>query len=90
MGKSIYDIHYPQCEKLSVSYGILKGIEENEYNFSHLCNTETGSSGSPIIDLSNNNIIGIHIGGYEHFSFNKGAFLNYPILEFINNINQKE
>ena len=80
--KSIYDIHYPQGEKLSVSYGILKQIDGYEIN--HLCNTEKGSSGSPLLNLFNNNVIGIHKESSKHFSFNKGTFLTYPILEFIN------
>ena len=82
-GKSIYDIHYPKGEKLSVSYGIIKEIDE--YTIIHLCNTETGSSGSPLLNLSNNSLIGIHKGGSKHFRFNEGTLLTKPILEFFKN-----
>ena len=81
-GKSIYAMHYPQGAKLSVSYGILNAIQD--FKIKHFCNTETGSSGSPILNLDNNNVIGIHIGGSSHFSFNEGIFLKDPILEFTN------
>ena len=44
--------------------------------------TDKGSSGSPIINLKNNKVIGIHLK--EENNFNIGLFLNYPIQEFIN------
>ena len=79
--KTAYIIQYPDGE-LSVSYGNIGGIYEDEkYNFQHKCNTNKGSSGSPILNIYNNKVIGIHkIGG----KINKGAFLNYSIKEFIN------
>ena len=79
--KIAYIIQYPDG-KLSVSYGNIEGIYEDEkYNFQHKCNTNKGSSGSPILNIYNNKVIGIHkIGG----KINKGAFLNYSIKEFIN------
>jgi len=79
--QTIYIIQYPRGE-LSVSYGILKNIYLNEkHNFSHKCNTEGGSSGSPILSI-NNKLIGVHKEGIYN-KFNKGIFLNYPIKEFI-------
>jgi len=39
--KSIYILHYPFCNKSSVSYGIIKTIQ-NSY-ITHLCSTERGS-----------------------------------------------
>ena len=84
--ESIYVLQYPE-EKL-VSYGILNGIiEDKKYNFSHLCCTDKGSSGSPIINLKNNKVIGIHKEATNNY--NKGLFLNYPIQEFINEYNNK-
>ena len=79
--KTIYIIQYPKGE-LSVSYGILDNIcEDNKYNFNHKCSTEGGSSGSPILNI-NNKLIGIHKEGYIN-RYNKGTFLNYPIKEYI-------
>ena len=58
---SIYILQYPGGKRLGVSYGILKEIyEDKKYNFKHLCCTEEGSSGSPIINIINNKLIGIH------------------------------
>ena len=59
-GKTIYIIQYPES-KLSVSYGILNKIEKG-YEFSHLCSTKVGSSGSPILCLNEKKVIGIHTG----------------------------
>ena len=84
--KSIYIIQYEgKEEEASVSYGILKNIDEsNNYTFEHLCSTEKGSSGSPILNIKNNKIIGIHKEAYKN-NYNRGTFLNYPIQEYINN-----
>jgi V8-like Glu-specific endopeptidase len=63
--KSIYVIQYPKFgdeQKAAVSFGILNKIQ-NEYNIIHFCNTDFGSSGSPILRLSNKKIIGIHKEG---------------------------
>ena len=59
--KTIYILQYYNIlhsQKASVSYGILKNIEE--YNIIHYCNTTYGSSGSPILNLEKQKIIGIH------------------------------
>ena len=79
---SIYILHYFYSDKVLVSYGILDKI--NEYNIIHHCCTESGSSGSPIINLLNHKIIGIHVGGSKLFESNKGTYLKYPIDDFIN------
>ena len=80
--KSIYILHYPNQEIASVSYGITKKIDRS--NINHICSTLLGSSGSPIMDLSKNTIIGIHTGA-SIFDFNKGWFIKNPIIEFIQN-----
>ena len=79
--KSIYVIQYPLGGKVGVSYGIIKKI--NEYNIEHYCNTEEGSSGSPIINIINNEIIGIHKEGLKKRKINRGTLLKYPINDFI-------
>jgi V8-like Glu-specific endopeptidase len=72
--KSIYILHYPNCGKSSVSYGIIKKLQNSD--ISHLCSTEKGSSGSPILNLTNNKVIGIHRGSFDNFKFNKGSILS--------------
>ena len=87
--KSIYVIQYPRigyCQEASFSYGILKNIQD-EYNIIHYCSTQYGSSGSPILNLENNKVIGIHKESSIKFNFNKGTLINFPIKEFLNNKN---
>ena len=63
--EAIYIIHYPKFQKeqyACVSYGLLKNkADSNDIVYS--CNTNSGSSGSPILRLSNNKVIGIHHDG---------------------------
>ena len=90
-GTSIYLLHYPKSEEIFVSYGIIKKVEkEIIYNFNHLCSTERGSSGGPILNLSNNKIIGIHKAAKKNDNYNIGLFLKYPLSEFINKIKKEE
>ena len=58
------------------------------YDIYHLCCTEKGSSGSPILNLSINKLIGIHKGASNSFNYNKGTLLIYPFKEFFNQIQQ--
>jgi hypothetical protein len=61
---SIYILHNPMNNKVSVSYGY--GIEKiNEYDIKHICTTDLVSSGGPILNLLNNKIIGIHKGSIK-------------------------
>ena len=78
--ETIYIIQYPEG-KLSVSYGILKDIPvDKKYEFIHSCCTKKGSSGSPILNLSNK-VIGIH-KEKDFSNYNNGSFLNEAIKEF--------
>ena len=85
IGNSIYILHYPKYlfgQKISVSHGILKQrFEDKKYDFMHYCSTEYGSSGSPILNLENNKVIGIH-KKKSNGNYNIGAFLYYSINEF--------
>ena len=87
MRKSIYIIHY--TENVLISFGILQNLHNNE--IMHLCKLEEGSSGGPIINLSNNKVIGMHIGGSKHkkYFFNKGVFLKEPLDLFQKEIEVK-
>jgi len=86
-GKSIYIIQYPKGqngeEEACVSFGTLNKI--NEYNIIHKCSTDSGSSGSPILNLKNNKIIGIHKDTPDFTkNFNYGTLLKYTLNDFIN------
>ena len=83
--------NYYYGQKLAVSYGIIKDkFMDKEYNFIHYCCTEKGSSGSPILNITNNKIIGIHKSAEERKEYNVGAFLYYSIKEFINKYNNNK
>ena len=80
--ETICVLQYPEG-KLSVSYGIFDRIfEDKKYPFVHKCATEEGSGGSPILNINNNKLIGLHIGSYR-WKYNLGLLLNYPIKDFI-------
>jgi len=82
--KSIYILHYPKDKRL-VSYGLLNDIYEGK-KINHYCNTEYGSSGSPILSLNNFKVIGVHYGGSQiiNAKFNFGTFIKYAINDFNN------
>ena len=63
--------------------------EDKIYNFNHKCCTKSGSAGSPILNIKNNKIIGIHRGGFNN-NLNNGTFLSYPIKEFIQKFQNKK
>ena len=65
--ESIYIINYPKDKDIVVSYG--KSPLLNESEIKHYCSTEPGSSGSPILLINNQKLIGIHYGSSEHFEF---------------------
>ena len=61
------------------SYGLLHSITDCRIN--HKCNTDTGSSGAPILLLKSNKVIGVHYGSGK-FAFNFGTLILKPIFEF--------
>jgi len=90
IGETIYILQYPEG-KLSVSYGLVDKItDDQKYHFNHFCSTKEGSSGSPILNISNNKVFGIHKQASIKSNYNKGCFINLPIKEFIKqNFNEK-
>jgi len=53
----------------------------------HLCSTDSGSSGSPILKLDTHQVIGIHKLYSHSLNFNVGSFLRQSINEYLNNSN---
>jgi len=87
VNKQIYILHYPKGN-LSVSYGFINSIENNESIY-HKCSTERGSSGSPILSLDTLKVIGIHRGCFsDDINFNYGIFIKCAI-DFIKKIKAK-
>ena len=85
---SIYILHYPN-EKY-VSYGLINELREYK-TIIHYCNTENGASGSPILSLKSNKVIGVHYGGIKKYNY--GTYIKYAIYEinkkYKNEINLK-
>jgi len=86
IGNTIYILHYPNIgneQKLSISLGVRKQyILDSKCDFKHYCSTEHGSSGSPILNLSNKKVIGIHKQKSINENFNIGAVLYYAIEDY--------
>ena len=78
--ESIYVINYPGDADVVVSYGQSPKLNESEIK--HKCCTKPGSSGSPILLINNQKLIGIHYAGSEDYEFNKGTLIIYAIIEF--------
>ena len=84
-GETIYMLQYFNSQPC-VSYGILKNRDKLTDKFTHFCCSDFGSSGSPLLNLTNNQVIGIHIGSSKENEYNAGIFLNNPINDFIKKI----
>ena len=80
----IYVIHYPQGLFSSCSYGEIKNIDNNN-KISHNCSTVEGSSGSPILILENNKVLGIHCRYNGNEKWNEGFILKEPLIKFFSN-----
>ena len=78
-GDNIYLLQYPKGFEASLSIGTLLNITEK--NIEHRCSTTYGSSGGPILNLSNYKLIGIHKES-TIFNFNRGTFIKYIVEEF--------
>jgi hypothetical protein len=82
--KPIIILHYPKGDELSLSQGTIKNIgdDENYFEIYHLCSTDHGSSGCPLINIKDYKVLGIHKGASLKFNFNCGTLLKDPIIEF--------
>ena len=82
INNSIYIPQYPGGKGLMNAKGIIKEI--NKYEFTHLANTEQGSSGSPIFLEKRIRVTGIHKQGNINKTENYGDFI-YPAINIIKN-----
>ena len=72
---NIYLLGYPYGKSVECSTGKITNIINNN-EFKHNCNTDSGSSGSPILLLSNSTVIGIHKAGIIQENINIGTFIS--------------
>ena len=83
----IFLLHYPKGTRMEYSMGLIKQIGEDNYTIRHSCDSSDGSSGSPIINSINYQVIGIHKGAAEGAKqYNLGTLLKEPLQNFNNNI----
>ena len=61
--QTIYLLHYPKGKEMKLSEGLIKNIYEDKYTIEHLCDSNDGSSGGPLINSIDYKVIGIHKGG---------------------------
>ena len=86
--ESVYLIHYPEGKNSSFSVNVIQNIDSNNIKIRHLCSTDYGSSGAPIIDLKSFKVIGVHIGKHKTNDYNFGVILRNPIQEFYDKYNK--
>ena len=79
--ESLYILHYFNSAKAIVSYGILNKLSGYKINHSSFINS--GSNGAPILNLTNNKVIGISLETQGMNNYN-GIILKYSIEDFIN------
>ena len=79
--ESIYILNYYNGGKAIVSYGILNKL--NGSNIAHGCAFDPISNGAPILNLTNNKVIGISLESMI-INNNRGIILKYPIEDYIN------
>ena len=77
--KSMYILLYNGNKEISVSYGLINYIKNSEIIYSSY--KYINNKISPIFNLSNNKLIGIH--KYISNYYNRGIFLRYLIDKFI-------
>ena len=75
---------------MACSSGVIKNINEDNYTIQHLCDSSRGSSGGPLINSQNYQVIGIHKGRAEGTkNYNLGTLLKEPIKLF-NELSQRK
>ena len=77
--ESMYILHYQNSQSAAVSYGKSIKYDPNyKYDIQHKCDTSSGSSGGPVLNLLTNKVIGIFKGCIQ----NKDR-IKYSILTFL-------
>jgi len=73
-------LHYQKGSNSKVSYGLIKAMKNN--NIAHLCCTDSGLSGSPILSLDNFKVIALHFGSNKNYDYNLSKFIKIILNSF--------
>ena len=79
--KDIFILQHPEGKDLECGMGKIINIIGNQ--FEHSVDTDKGSSGSPIILISNSRVVGIHKKKLHNCKNNEGTFIGILIDKFI-------
>ena len=87
--EEVYLIGYNE-ENMLYSLGLIESIK-NKYNIIHSCSSGLGTSGSPILNLKNYKVIGVHIGVLKRIinPLKKALLIIEAINDFNNSIKGK-
>jgi V8-like Glu-specific endopeptidase len=80
----IYAIGYPTDNKITVSFGNINNIIIDKTAFIHSCDTDSGSSGSPIFSKESFKVFSVHTGYYLNNSKNTSVLIFDAIKKFLN------
>ena len=80
----VYMLSFSKDENPRISFG--DAFEKiSDFEIKHICFSEVGSSGAPILDYYSNKVIGIHIRprikSSKEIDYRIGTFLKYPLDE---------
>ena len=93
IGQSIYILHFLDnfyIEKVAVSYGVLKSaFKEKNFNIIHYYCSENCLLGSPILNLTNYKVIGIHKQKCDK-DYHLVSFLFNAIQDYIEKYNENK
>ena len=84
----VYCIGFPKVENVMVSFGKTLNVTEDSYELPHSCDTEPGSSGSPILSIKSNKVFAVHFGSSTNFKKNLSVIIFPAINDLINNKNK--
>ena len=86
--ETIYIPHYPKSisdKNIYVAFGVLNQLDDEKFKF--FCNPGDGSSGSPILNISKNKVIGIYKEANDIFNLNKSCLFKKSLSECLHESN---
>jgi len=81
--KPVYNLSFPLAKEASVSFGNTEPLI-GTFKLSHSCDTEEGSSGSPILCLDTNKVVAVHFANLKHYKKNQSTLIFPAVNEYLN------